>query len=283
MQVNDFTCEGRYVRLILRPGRKPLAYHPGTRERINPMDLRFGGRVVAAPPGALGPRPVVLSVPLIQCWLPEEEWQRWCPALMVPAGQRAVLARIEEEILKLEAESNFEDLLIDPDEDAGVPPLARDGAEGDQARPASYRDGGGPEVWGDLPELEEGEVEIVSILMHSTMGDVISVRARTEGGSIHYRVVDEYEEPDAEGKVISRYTCAPEESSEPLTLGEVKALLWSIHCDSYGQIFEQAWDEQREERVSDYENDFYELFSDHYEGLQEWLEDRFRQWKCQHD
>ena len=297
MPVHHFTCEGLYVRLLLRRGRRPLAYHPGTRERLDPLDLRFNGRLLEAPPGALGPRPVVLSFPLIQCWVPEDEWKRWHSAAVVPSGQRALLERIEDEILRLEAEPNFEDLLIDPElKPAELPSVGEDedweddreedrddgddGKDG-QTRPASYWGGAAPVHWGDLPELEEGETEIVSILMKSTMGDLISVRARRKGDVICFRVVDEYEDRDAEDRVIPRYCCEPAESAEPLTLGEIKSLLWSIRCDGYGQIFEKAWDEQRDGPVSEYENDFYELASNHYEGLQEWLGEQFRNWKCQ--
>lgn len=166
----------------------------------------------------------------------------------------------------------------------------------DDARPATYWDGRGlvqgsasaqrvdPAVpWGAageaLPALDEGEVEIVMIGMRSVMGDVVSVRALREGDKIRYRVVDEYEECDEEGKVIPRYNCEPEESSAPLTLEEVKSLLWSIHVEGYGQIFEQAWREQMDGHIDDYENDFYFMESDFYSRLQEWLERQFKRWK----
>ena len=111
------------------------------------------------------------------------------------------------------------------------------------------------------------------------MGDVISVRARKEGDKICYAVVDEYDEQDENGEVIPRYSCEPTESEGLLGPEGIRELLWSIHCDGYGQIFTTAWEEQLEGPIEDYENDFYFLDSDFYSGLQGWLEDQFQVWK----
>jgi hypothetical protein len=67
-----------------------------------------------------------------------------------------------------------------------------------------------------LPDLESEEVEIARLDHASVLADVIAVLARRVGTEIHYRVVDEYE---------IAYAWAPERSQQPLTLGELVALL----------------------------------------------------------
>jgi hypothetical protein len=64
-----------------------------------------------------------------------------------------------------------------------------------------------------LPDTEDGEVEIARIRIRSTTLDVTSVYARTEGGLIRYRVVDEYDGDTLDG---------PSETTTalPMTLGE---------------------------------------------------------------
>ena len=64
-----------------------------------------------------------------------------------------------------------------------------------------------------LPDTEDGEVEIARISIRSTTFDVTSVYARPEGGSIHYRVVDEYGGDTLQG--LSETT-----TTSPMTLGE---------------------------------------------------------------
>ena len=372
MIVHHFMMQGCYVRLLLRDGKRPVAYLPDSREEVEPMHLKQNAQIIEAPPGPLGPRPVVLSRPLIQCWLPEEEWQRWWWAGVVSSGRKALLERIEQEILDREADPDFTDLLIGADL-GDEPPALTDGSGevdwrqimriGDRAkrhlteslrgrlaaareqenpfdpgvkprkgtfdpeldgrraraahdaefrnaipctfrdpdeeteeapdpdpsagtthriahgRPPTYWDGEGQLRMGALPEFLDGEVEIVSIRLNSVMGDLKSVRARRDGDVIRYRVVDEYQECAEDGELINDYTWRPEESSLPLTIDEVKDLLWSIEADGYGQIFTKAWEEQLDGPIEDYENDFYYLLSDFYHGLQGWLEERFDEWK----
>jgi hypothetical protein len=146
-------------------------------------------------------------------------------------------------------------------------------------RPPTYWDGDGQLRMGALPEFLEGEVEIVSIRLNSVMGDLKSVRARRDGDRIRYRVVDEYHERDEHGELINGYSCQPDESSLPLTVEEIKELLWSIEFDGYGQIFTRTWEEQLDGPIEDYENDFYYLQSDFYHGLQQWLHKQFDDWK----
>ena len=161
------------------------------------------------------------------------------------------------------------------------------------ARPATYWDGRGlfmgdagyqrmsPAVFegmvGEhLPPLDDGEVEIVMIGMRSMMGDVISIRAQRDGDTIRYRVVDEDEGVSDGGP---GYTFEPHESSKPLSFTDITAMIWSLHVPDWGHFFEQGWEEQRDCDLETYENDFYELQSDFYRGLQEWLEERFEKWR----
>ena len=44
-----------------------------------------------------------------------------------------------------------------------------------------------------LPDFLEGEIEVARVVLQSTTMDVISLRARREGGEYAYRIVDEYE------------------------------------------------------------------------------------------
>lgn len=67
-----------------------------------------------------------------------------------------------------------------------------------------------------LPDYEGSEVEVARVALQSTTGDVISVRACRNDGTIRYRVVDEYE---------SQFECSPAESREPLSFQELIALI----------------------------------------------------------
>lgn len=64
-----------------------------------------------------------------------------------------------------------------------------------------------------LPDTEDGEVEIARISIKSTTCDVTCVYARPDGGTIHYRVVDEYGGETLEGTTVAR-------TEKPMTLGE---------------------------------------------------------------
>jgi hypothetical protein len=125
-----------------------------------------------------------------------------------------------------------------------------------------------------LPALEDGEVEIVMIGFRSVMGDVTSVRAKKAGNGILYNVVDENF-----GEI--GYKFEPHESSHPLTFGQITDLLWSIEAADYGPIFLKDWEGGCDDDFEDYEQDAYLLSSDFYDGLQEWLDQRFDEWKKQ--
>ena len=74
-----------------------------------------------------------------------------------------------------------------------------------------------------LPEFLPNEVEIARVQLQSVTGDVISVRARPEGGRIAYRVVDEYD---------TEYSVAPASSTRPLTLEAIASLIENADPDS---------------------------------------------------
>ena len=67
-----------------------------------------------------------------------------------------------------------------------------------------------------LPNLEDGEVEIVRISLESTTNDQISIRARKTNGKIRYRAASEHDEDEA-----MRYVLPFDESQDPLTLAEL--------------------------------------------------------------
>jgi hypothetical protein len=71
-----------------------------------------------------------------------------------------------------------------------------------------------------LPAMLPGEVEIARIVLQSTTGDVIVVRARREAGAIRYRIVDEYEDSP-----VCEYPLVFDSSPEPLTLEQLIALI----------------------------------------------------------
>ena len=75
-----------------------------------------------------------------------------------------------------------------------------------------------------LPDMEEDEVEIARISLHSTTGDVTSVYARRKPGCIALRIVDEYGGDTLTGET----EC---EVKRPLTLNELTAFFmkaWSL-------------------------------------------------------
>jgi hypothetical protein len=73
-----------------------------------------------------------------------------------------------------------------------------------------------------LPGYEAQEVEIVRVELQSTLGDVISLRARPVPEGIAYRVVDEYE---------AAYSLPLTTSEEPLSLRELIALCDGARLD----------------------------------------------------
>ena len=78
-----------------------------------------------------------------------------------------------------------------------------------------------------LPPFAEYEIEIARISLASTTADQISVRAQRLSTAIAYRIVDEYENGYIE------YRCVPSETSQPLTLAELVAMIDGA-CDGGG-------------------------------------------------
>lgn len=130
----------------------------------------------------------------------------------------------------------------------------------------------GGEYLGDyLP----GEVEIARIALESTLADIISIRARRRTQRIKYRVVDEYE---------SHFTYSHRTSRRPLTLGQVVALVDSIH-DGSGSGVGDYITALREgvlcgATAEDYEKaeDFVSVDSIFYPHLERVYRERARQW-----
>lgn len=160
-------------------------------------------------------------------------------------------------------------------------------------RPETYWDGGAT-VQGDatfgrvaaatpagggeyLPPLEPDEVEIVLIGMETVNGDAISIRARRDGDRIVYRVVDEQELGyGADGP--TEYIFQPTESKKPLTFKEVTDLLWSLESPGW-RLFESQWEQDAlSGNLSDEIDGFFSLSSDFYDGLDQWLAERYRVW-----
>ncbi len=134
-----------------------------------------------------------------------------------------------------------------------------------------------------LPPYLPGEVEIVRVSMESVTYDVLSIRARrTDDGLIHYRMVDEYEDP-GDGS----YKCRPETSSQPLTFGELVSLIDSskrigLKDESIPDLATYLRDYNYEcERCKyhlDSLIDFVHVSSPFYPELEEWYEADAQEW-----
>ncbi|MBA2527010.1 MAG: hypothetical protein H0V18_14700 [Pyrinomonadaceae bacterium] len=119
-------------------------------------------------------------------------------------------------------------------------PIANfEGAESSEFRPESYWSASGEPLVGShtyirmpyvdvgeyLPDLLPGEVEIARIVLKSSTGDVVSIRARANVKRITYRVVDEYE---------TSFNFEPRESAAPLTLKEILDMIDGLEDDKDG-------------------------------------------------
>jgi hypothetical protein len=128
-----------------------------------------------------------------------------------------------------------------------------------------------------LPDPDPGEAEIARLELASTTADVIAVFARRVEERIRYRVVDEYEYD---------YVFSPEVSDEPLTLGELVALLdhaclpgQNATMEAYGLVeglWEwslRAWGSQPERAV-----EFVSVSSAAYPALADYYQRRAQEW-----
>jgi hypothetical protein len=123
-----------------------------------------------------------------------------------------------------------------------------------------------------LPGYLPGEVEIARIVYQSTLGDVVSLRAhRSADAQIHYRVVDDMELGE------HTYSFSPQASIQPLSLGEVFQLLWTLQMSlDEGQPCMQAtlrWALENADDPASYAN-FMTVESVFYPGLQELVAQR---------
>ena len=143
---------------------------------------------------------------------------------------------------------------VHPDPDARPSSYFRDGDRVPGDGPIQRVDSAVPGFHAEtLPALDQEEVEIVMIGMASTLGDVISVRAKKDGGRITYSVVDEYDNEEY------GYYCGPESSSLPLTFNGITDLLWSIE-NIDGHLL-----------TRDHSPCFWSVRSQFYDGLEDWL------------
>lgn len=122
-----------------------------------------------------------------------------------------------------------------------------------------------------LPGYDRDETEIARIQLQSTTSDVISIRARQEGGVIHYRVVDEYGE---------KFRCHPESSRRPFTLGEFIRFIDHVSHPDLTHPFSLAYNELNANSPSDRRDlrHFTRISSDLYPGLSYHYERVFEDW-----
>ena len=146
-------------------------------------------------------------------------------------------------------------------------------------RPDSYWPDGIDTSAGDQSEEDDmlpGEVEIAFIELLSTLGDVMSVRARPMGDRIAYRVVDENE---------SEWRLPREQSDQPLTLGEMLELLDGAHQvgESEAAGITMRWRELNLMEPSDAPGlvDFVRVTSDFYPELGQIDRDRAQKWAAE--
>jgi transposase-like protein len=104
-----------------------------------------------------------------------------------------------------------------------------------------------------LPDSEDGEVEIARISLSSTTFDVACINACLREGTIHYRIIDEYDGDTLVGDTDF-------ESEQPLTLGKLT------------DIFMAAWTltdvlEMNFEDDLDASLDFFSASSDFYQDF----------------
>lgn len=123
-----------------------------------------------------------------------------------------------------------------------------------------------------LPKFKKGEVEIACVQLHSTTGDVISVRARQAGKKIAYRIVDEYQ---------AEFTITPQKSDLPLTLRELIALLDTADAGGTKGFTNSCRDwflEEDEEADLEELAGFVTVSSEFYPQLRRWYEKEAQEW-----
>ena len=119
-----------------------------------------------------------------------------------------------------------------------------------------------------LPEKRKGEVEIVSINLASTTGDIFSISARPTKNRIIYDINDEYE---------GSYTLGLKSSQKPLTMKKIIQLIDTSQLDGspgpdFSCVFGGARDWNYGEGGGDPIEywDFETVYSDFYPELNQW-------------
>ena len=124
-------------------------------------------------------------------------------------------------------------------------------------------------------------MEIARIVLPlSTLGDVISVRARFRSGRYRYRVVDEYE---------SEFDIRRKSSIRPLTLGQLIDLIQTGSQPDFTHdgdgLVEGFWNVELQDGAGPGALEecvrFAHVESDHYPELAAWYEERGRQWRIE--
>jgi len=123
-----------------------------------------------------------------------------------------------------------------------------------------------------LPSLLPGEVEIARVSLRTEAGDAISVRARTEGNRISYRIVDGCE---------SEYLPGDRESIAPLAMGELVHLIDTCSHPAGVGLTGIFWSPMNPEEFVEgvtVSSEFYPQLDDWYqEDARAWL--RRERWK----
>jgi hypothetical protein len=123
-----------------------------------------------------------------------------------------------------------------------------------------------------LPDHRPGEVEIARLAVASVTQDVVSIRARSAGGRIRYRVVDEYG--------VGTWEWAPKSSRRPLTTRGLIGLIDGLALDGEGppDYTETVWWWQRESGSDEDEiRGWLEVSSVFYPGLGEYYDTKLEQ------
>jgi hypothetical protein len=139
----------------------------------------------------------------------------------------------------------------------------------------------------DLPPVQPNETEIARVWTPTTVhAEVTSVRARSDGRSIFYMVVDEYW---TEG---NSYRISPESSTKPLTMEQLIQLIdtadWYFDDEPAGKkglvlpLWEQAFESECRRGLcadsADSVRSFVAVQSYFYPQLAAWYSRRYDQW-----
>ncbi len=124
-----------------------------------------------------------------------------------------------------------------------------------------------------VPDLDDSGAEIARITLESTTFDVISVRARLEGGKIFYSVADEYD-----GQF--EYTCNPESSVRPLTMRQLIDFMETteVNWEYTGLVLGRAQNGFECSGTAEEWVHFATVSSDVYPQLGEWYFDAMEEW-----